>query len=145
MSWTTVFAAVRAKLEAQAGINADQVFDGRQAVENYPDEIYVLMARPRTREARANNLVLRGYPVLVEYRGTITDDDGKDQRDMATAAEDLVLSLFDGKTPADFPTLSGLEESSVVTQTLDDRPPNDDVSDEIRARFLVTFPMWEAA
>jgi len=142
-TWDTVLAALRASIEAQ-GVPSTDIYDGEEPESNYSDQAYIL--RPLEEEvlARANgDLVLRLYPVQIEYRTIVQDEYGEERMQNVRDAHDTIIELFDGATPADFPSLSALERMTTVTETKNDRALTDELDDEVISRVRVNVPIWE--
>lgn len=140
-TWDSVLAVVRAEIEG-LGVEATDVYDGERPAANYSDATYVLRPLPERVLNRANgDLVLREYPVEVEYRATVQEQDGADRMQAVRDAQDALVGVFDGATPADLPSLPGLERVTVeVTSKTDGRG---EFERESVARLRINFPIWE--
>jgi hypothetical protein len=144
--WDAVLAVVRAQLVAQGIADAD-IYDGSKPLANYGEAATAWVLRPLTErvEERANGgLVLRAYPVEVELRVVGLESDDADKWSAVRAGQDILVSVFDGATPADLPSLPGLERATVeIASKSDTTRALDEVVDELRARARITFPIWE--
>lgn len=144
--WDTVVAAVRNQLVLQ-GVTDSDIYDGQKPEENYGSGSYVLTplhARSSV-QARANGgLVLRDYPVQVEYRTQAIEVDDDEKTEAVRDGVDLLIDAFDGKSPSDLATLTGLELSSVEeTGLVATSRLEDEITDELRVRVVLHFPIWE--
>jgi len=143
-AWASVLAAVRTVLEDEDGlaVSSTDIYDGERPQANYADAAYTLIPQPEVAVNRANGgLVLREYPVEVEYRSTVQEQDGADRMSAVRAVHDALIDAFDGATPADYPTLAGLESARVdVRAKTESRGEH---ARETVSRLVITFPIWE--
>lgn len=143
--WSTLTATIATALEGQ-GLDADAIYVGRQPEPNYPDVAAVLRTtRERVRQ-RANNVEQVEFPVDVELRVAITDDDGDEQKEAVELWQRRLEATLHEKHAGDFPGVAGLEEVTVEVLDKDARAPGapDEFEDEIRARAVVRFLVWRA-
>jgi hypothetical protein len=141
-TWDTVLAVVRAQLVAQ-GIPDTDIYDGNASAANYADQTYILRPGEEGVVARANgDLVLRNYPVEIEFLAVALEEDGDDKLQLVRDAHDTIVEIFDGATPSDLPSLSALERS-LVEITEKSNLASDEITDLVRSRLLVTFGIWE--
>lgn len=139
--WDAVLAVVRAEIEG-LGVDATDVYDGERPAANYSDATYVLRPLPERTLNRANgDLVLREYPVEVEYRATVQEQDGADRLRAVRDAQDALVVVFDGATPADLPSLSGLERVTVEVTAKSESQGS--FERETVSKLRINFPIWE--
>lgn len=145
-TWDTVLAAVRAQLVLQ-GIETGRIFDGDQPEENYGDGTWIL--RPgleRVLEMANADMVLRSYPVEIEYRAQGIEVDHAAKLQAIRDAHDTVIEVFDGATGDDIVSISGLERATTTTLSRAERAPgvrDGEAFDELRARIRIDFSIWE--
>lgn len=141
--WETLLSTVRTALEGQ-GLAAAAIYSGRQPEPNYPDVCAVLRTRPERISRRANNVERVEFPVEVEIRAVVTDDEGDLQKAIIHTWQRRLEAALHEKHAGDFPGVAGLEEVRVAVETKDAHGGRDEDADEVRARAVVTFGLWRA-
>lgn len=145
-TWDTVLGQVRAKLVA-AGVDTADIYDGRIVDKNWGQTAYVLRPLPERVEERANNLVLRSYPVEIETHIRVASRFGTEHAQQMRDAQDQIRTLFDFKLPGDYTGLGTLRQSRVEVTSKDADPglPGSFQQKHVSGTATVTFPIWEAA
>jgi len=140
--WDTLTAAISSALQGQ-GLPAGNIYIGGQPEPNYADVVAILRTLEERVTARANNVERIEFPVEVEFRVTVTDDDGDLQKRDSEKWQERLRSAIHEKHAADLPGVVGLEEVRVEVVTKNERSEGtDQYQDHVRVRARVLFAIW---
>lgn len=138
--WATILSEVKTSLE---GSGITTAYEGTAPPPN-PTPIMALMRTlPEITRREGNNIAEVEYPVEVELRLVETSDTGEQRTQDIATYQRVIVSNFDAKTSADFPSITGLFGISVELRSKDESGP-DDFADETRGRAVIRFRIWEA-
>lgn len=141
--WATLVSTVKTALEGQ-GMASGSVYIGRQPEPNYKDAVAIVRTLRERVDARANNVERVVFAVEVEFRATLVDDQGDDQKVEIEKWQERLRTALHEKHVADFPGIPGLEEILVEVVTKDEREGrvDDEYQEDVRARARVLFAIW---
>ena len=140
--WATLLDTVSTALQGQS-LASTAVYIGRQPEPSYADVAAVLRSTAERVTRRANNVEQVEFPVEVEFRVTVTDDDGDAQKTTVQLWQRRLEAALHEKHAGDFPGSAGLEEIRVEVESKDLRAgAADDYEDEVRTRATVRFVLW---
>lgn len=141
--WSTLTATVAAALEGQ-GLAAARIYVGRQPEPNYAEVVAVVRTLPERVVERANNVECVAFPVGVEFRVTLQDDDGREQKVEVERWQRRLEAALHEKYAGDFPGVAGLEQTLVEIVEKDAREgrDEDEHQEDVVARAVVLFVVW---
>jgi len=144
--WSTLTATVAAALQGQ-GLAASAIYVGRQPESNYADVVAIIRTQEEKVDRRANNVERVVYPIEVEIRVTITDDDGSRQKAEIEKWQERVRAALHEKHAEDFPGIAGLEDVLVEIASKDGNRRSsvgDQYEDQTRAFGIARFTIWRS-
>lgn len=139
--WATLLSEVETTLEG-SGITAAE--KGTELPPSPPPIAALLRTLPEEVAQRGNNAVEITYPIEVELRLIETSDTGEQRTEDMATYQRMIISSFDQKTAADFPSIAGLYLVTVEIRSKDEASrAAEQYEDETRARAVIRFRVIE--
>ena len=138
--WATLISTVETTLEG-AGITT--VYEGESLPPNATPIAALSRTLPEVIRRDANNLVEVEYPVELWLFLVETSDTGEHRTQDVATHQRTIISSFDKKTIADFPSITGLVQVTVEIRSKDEAGRGD-FSDMTTARAVIRFLIWES-